>query len=825
MNTTIENAILISTNPAAQSVVYMDGYRSARVNANNVTFIGANADAPIFNMGSGGSGKGTLNLTDCAISGAAPAVVTTKITAVTYNGTTLAANPEDLAVIYGTAPADLKLAYSTATLNGSIYSFVGYYGADAPYVTIYNANLGTEQRYIVGSLYELEAAEVEAIKKIDDAWYYSSSASWSAKIGDEAISLDAITDAENAGKTVVIEAVGDYRLLYLTVSDGSETVYYCEEGAAAYLLNRLANPTKDAKYTIVLYADVETSMSDGMHLIGKTGAYASFYIDLNGYTWSLNKTNAARGSYAILGRNSSIYIYSTVAGGTLDTAKAANGIVCVDQSASIFFGEMSENAAPTYGKNLTVYCNALAATEIWSTAVSFIGGTYIKNSDEATPYFVDCRRTVPMMKNCTFIMKNVATFSNSMRYKNVENCNIISETPMQLFLPLGLPGFLQGKDSAGNPLYNVDIATTFTGCNFYNVIANVCEEIAVNYVNCKFSLASPYAQAGGFIAYTGAPETVKIGGKDYVFGAALLAADQVALVNWGFGITEYWAIGAVATHANTVIDGVFGYKFLPLEVEAGENKATAQLAAIKPGVLNMNLALQSSIIFNLAVSDALKGATVKIGGSDAVVIEGAAALRFAIAPNVANQSVNVVITIGEKTHTIGMNIADYAKQIVANAKYEQAHNLVYAMVDYVRAMTGDDTFCGDLTLAYEKKTLTAEASKNEGTLLESIAFQLDDTIAIAVQGANAVGKEVVLTLATGRIERATVGESGIVIFEDLYVNEFNGEMTLTVDDESYDYSLANYLHGIGGESAAVQALYNYAFYAQEYVDYLNANKQ
>ena len=79
-------------------------------------------------------------------------------------------------------------------------------------------------------------------------------------------------------------------------------------------------------------------------------------------------------------------------------------------------------------------------------------------------------------------------------------------------------------------------------------------------------------------------------------------------------------------------------------------------------------------------------------------------------------------------------------------------------------------------------------------------------------------------LATGRSEWATVNDDGTVLFEGLYVNEFFGEMTITVAGKTYYYSLANYLHGIGGENAGVQALYNYAFHADAYVKALqNAN--
>ena len=188
----------------------------------------------------------------------------------------------------------------------------------------------------------------------------------------------------------------------------------------------------------------------------------------------------------------------------------------------------------------------------------------------------------------------------------------------------------------------------------------------------------------------------------------------------------------------------------------------------------------------------------------------------------------IVIIIDGIEHEISVSLEDYAKAILASndAVYAAAHNLTYAMIEYVRAMIpAGKTFCEGVTApaGYEKKVLDAKESANGEGMLENIAFCLDGTIAIAITGkTEAIGKTVTLTLATGRIETATVNEDGIVLFEGLYVNEFFGEMTITVAGETYYYSLANYLHGIGGENAAVQALYNYAFYADAYVASLKA---
>ena len=46
-----------------------------------------------------------------------------------------------------------------------------------------------------------------------------------------------------------------------------------------------------------------------------------------------------------------------------------------------------------------------------------------------------------------------------------------------------------------------------------------------------------------------------------------------------------------------------------------------------------------------------------------------------------------------------------------------------------------------------------------------------------------------------------------------------GEISYIIEGETYTYSLANYLNGLTEEAdkVAVQALYNYAYYAEEYV--------
>ena len=350
----------------------------------------------------------------------------------------------------------------------------------------------------------------------------------------------------------------------------------------------------------------------------------------------------------------------------------------------------------------------------------------------------------------------------------------------------------------------------------------------------------------GYIAYTGESVTLNINGTEYKFGAQLV--ESAALIDWGFGMKEYWQVGATATHEDTIIDGIFGYTFDSLLVGEGENKATATLVAIHPKALAMSLTLHSQIGLNLMLNQkAFAGAVIKLNNetytlADLTAVDGIYKITAAIAPNVANEAITLVIEFNSKTHTIPISIATYAETILKSedANHVAAHNLTYAMVEYVRAMTGVAEFCNVTVPEGIAQAVDTEKVYNKGdnVLLSNIAFQLDKTIAIAITGtADAEGKKVHLVLATGRGEWGTI-KNGVAIFEGLYINEFFGDMTIEVYDvsgegedavktdlnETYTYSIENYYNAMGdSHKPAIAALYSYAYYAQAYVDALPKN--
>ena len=818
MNTTIKDAILISKNAAATSVLYLDGWRSGRVNLENVTMIAANVNATAIACGSSGSGKYTLNLTDCTFSGVKPAVVTSKITAVTYSGTTYAADPEGLATVYGAAPEGMQAAYTSILVNGEYYKICAYYATTEGFVTVYNDVVDTTEVWLVGANHTISGDITGlTIIKVDGVWYYRENPVWIAKIGDTVITD--ILAAENAGKTVIVSVGGEIEKLYFSYTAFGETTYYYGDTAPEQLQSLLTAKINH-EYYICFYSDIEVSTGTSCYQIGhpkekidgKDIAYeATFLIDLNGYTWTVKNT----ANYAFICTGATSFIYSSVPGGILDVSMAA-GIACTDGAADAYFGEASANGTE-YGKNLTVLCKSVHSGRWWSNNGYILGGTYIQPEGvTSTVFFGIDDGPVPVVRNSTFIVNSLSqSFVRGVK-GTFNNCVFIAKQTSNLVA--------SGAQNNG---------ATFNGCYFYNVIPNVPEGTSVAYVDCYFDRASDIEQTGGFIAYAKDDVTLTVNGVDYTFRAKLLPAESVGLVNWGFGMQEYWEIGATATHANAVIDGIFGYSFAPVTVEASEHNAVATLVAYRPNTMQMNLTLQSKIGLNILFAPALSGATVQIGDQVVTLTEYAEGKNYfivesAIAPNQANETVAVIITFNGYEHVIPVSVGAYAKALLGSEAYAEAHNLTYAMVEYVRAMANDATFLADVAApaGYEAETLVAASSGNTAGLLNSIAFQLDGTIAIAVKGSSdAAGKTVTLRMANGVTKQATVGTE-IVIFEGLYVNEFYGDMTLTIEGETYTYNLANYLNGLTQQSApeaqlaGVQALYNYAYHAELYVKQL-----
>ena len=321
-----------------------------------------------------------------------------------------------------------------------------------------------------------------------------------------------------------------------------------------------------------------------------------------------------------------------------------------------------------------------------------------------------------------------------------------------------------------------------------------------------------------------------VAGKTYRL-YAYFSVDSVGSVDWGYGLPiEVWGLGETATHANATVGGMFGYTFLPTLVNTSSVLGQSKVAAVRPGVLRMSLTLQGTIGLNIYLAETLGASEVSVAGvtytlSDMTAEDGYYRLTASIAPNLAHVPVQILLSIGAYKHAVNVSIEQYAAAILAEGAYAAAHDLTYAMVEHVEAQTGTRLSLCEAPEGYRRAVPTALPSENAGnTLLNAIAFQPNGTVSIALLGE--AGTEVELTLSSGR--RETLAMTGdVVIFEQIYINEFFGTLTLLATKEGkteeYKYSLENYLYHQTDPAVIekLQLLYNYTYFAHLYADMLN----
>ncbi|MBQ8269420.1 MAG: hypothetical protein IJZ24_07090 [Clostridia bacterium] len=534
-------------------------------------------------------------------------------------------------------------------------------------------------------------------------------------------------------------------------------------------------------------------------------------------------------------------MYSSQPGGKI-VADAPAFFGSSGSAAPSYFGEDASDETD-YAANFTVEARSFSQT---SHVINILGGTYVQPEGATADYFLSQNGSGIIVKNATFIIKGKINggFWGShtgtiLTYQNAP-VTVICEAEEPINLAFNANNGEGTKD------------TTFNAWYFYNVVPNEATNVKYTYSGCRFntSYAKPlWWNENIRIAFDGTFVTKTVDDKEYTFGATVVAAASTALVQWGFDIpAEYWVVGKKASNdAVVVVDDLFAYGFDSFEVQAGDNYPTPTiLKAVYPGTISMSLTLQNQISMNLFFSEFLNGATITVKAPngetitvDGSVEEGKRTCTYAVAPNAAKENVTVTIVIGENTHTVPVNVGSYASALLASTdtKYDSVRCLTYAMVEYVRAI--DAKFLEgvefDQPTGYETLTPGENKAANEGTLLKNIAFQLDSAIALAIEGTDdaevdVVGKVVTLELAdrtlTATIDTtidATTGvEKNLAIFEGLYVNEFCGNLTLTVEGETYTYSIENYYNAIK-DNYAIAALYNYVKYANAYVNYLKEN--
>ena len=688
-------------------------------------------------------------------------------------------------------------------------------------------------------------------------------------------SCEIITDA-NGTTANVIWGVKDAWAFAYEVSGVKTYVYTSECGETATdigdkFYELFANPA--AAYTITMYSDMYLTKAMGfgpiIYSIGSDGynrdrydsmAAGAITWDLNGTTVTIDKDlvgiNLAAANFKVDangnqtgGQNShkpAVFGFECNVSRVFTLKSSKAGAQIINNSTVSLFGvgegKSAEVKIDDANNNITIRTagQLFANVESYSaTAMTINGGTYVY---EGTSYLATISRGTKL-SNATFICTNGVT---AVFCADGYRWNSLAATNCTVFAPVASKLIVKGNGSSSAFASATQSSTfRFENCDFVNV--TLVETLSVSYkvdgVSTTFPVKIAYtspkvsADADLAIGYADADLTdlvlayssKTVNGEIYKL-IGYYAENQVALVDWGFGITENWLSGATAIHADAVVDGMFGYSFNTFVV--GEGAPEATLVAFKPGALQMNLTLQSKIGLNLLFTEALSDATVTLDGvtytvADLAVKDGYYLLEKVVAPNKANDVFYIVVVLNGNEHTVPVSIGAYAEKLLGSEEHADAHNLAYAMVEYVREMTKDESFLASVSApaGYEEAVLEPVASNNDGTLLEYIAFRLDGTIAIAVKGdANEIdGMKVTLTIAGSNLTATVSG--GEAIFEGLYVNEFIRDFTVAIGNETYTYNLANYLDGLTNDQyiAGVQALYNYAFHAAAYVETLQQN--
>ena len=596
--------------------------------------------------------------------------------------------------------------------------------------------------------------------------------------------------------------------------------------AAGYVCN-------GRKLTLYNNVSYDTTGKDNQ-LIGVAGKNS--YVDLNGYTLTI--TNSNSNSLALNLTAGTLYLYSSQPGGKIVANAPTFFASAGGSSTPSYFGEDDDNETD-YAANFTVEAPSFSQT---SNIIYILGGTYVQPEGATADYFLSQKGAGIIVKNATFIIKG--KINGGFWGSHTGTILTYQDTPVTVICEAEEPINLAFDTNNGEGTGTTK-TTTFNAWYFYNVVPNVATNVKYAYSGCRFntSYENPLASGIGRIAFDGTFETKTVAGKEYTFGATMVAKDQTALVQWGFDFpAEYWKVGAMASNddAVVVVDKLFAYGFEPFEVTGDTVAKTPNiLKGVKSGTIIMSLTLQSQISMNLSFSEALNDATITVG--ETTLEEGQRTCTYAVAPDEANIGVTVTIGIGEgenkHEHKVQVNVGSYASALLASTEEEYAsvRNLTYAMVLYVRAMANDDNFLAGVDAPEGYTTqLPGEAAyeKDENNkLLTGLCFNLSGTIALAIEGTDdAVGKVVTLQLAdrtlTATIDTtidATTGvEKNLAIFEGLYVNEFCGNLTLTVEGETYTYSIENYYNAIK-DNYAIAALYNYVKYANAYVNYLKEN--
>lgn len=418
---------------------------------------------------------------------------------------------------------------------------------------------GTVETYALGDVLVPKAVPTEFVAIVDGKGYQYT------VTGNAWEGLPTIVTEDLLGTTVnatIAGTMGTEQIYFAVYVTDGETIYYTNADTAAKDFKTYMTTMNAAGSTTVLYSDITC---EGIAIHGKKESV--YRLDVNGYKLTLT-SNAGGGAFDVRANN--FYLYSSRPGGVVDSSKVSHLFRDNDSKydgiridGGFHIGEYDDSRTD-YGKNLTVYCQAINS-DMYGGNAYLNGGTYIQSNNSTSAYLLLIGRLasneshVQRIRNCNFVVTKAGTgfvwhFTNAAR--TYQNCNFIN---------------LAGGSA---PLFantTMNVANTMDNCTFYNVNATVSHGgQAINYKsNCYYSFAGalPERAANEFYAH-GAPKTVSVNGETYTFdGTFIKDTSTVAAINWAGAYTDYWAEGVTPycnLEALNVIeenaDGTAGYK-------------------------------------------------------------------------------------------------------------------------------------------------------------------------------------------------------------------------------------------------------------------------
>ncbi len=838
---TVSGTTFVLSNPAT---AFVSGNFSDTAGVLDCSFIGTAGTTAFFHHGMSATPR--LTFTDCAFYDAIlPAMLGTH--AVTY--TSCAFGYSGFITVMG----DLRIAHTAEKVYAEGYALDCRIFTDVSEVcTVLWGDLVSEYWMLGTTPYCMPSLLDRVQERADGSAYLMVGAVLNGA------DMGRITESMLGTRKAVPVSYMTVLPIAFTYADAAGNLNYAliPDGASAAALGELFHATFDTcagAYTIKLHADILLSKGIGWGPIGTSGDVqeykslqnGSVTLDLNGFTLTvaenceaINASNANSTLYPKVGHGIFAFEINTSSTFTLTSSRAGGKINNLSSSALFVVGEQANITLVIEGENLAIESNGVIfySFETHTSKMAQLrvnGGTYVYNGADVAIAWVgaaDISNAEIYLTAEAISIFGAHYWKRSTDYKVTDTLMHCASASTRLF------SFLSSsmKETSATMADDVTHGLMLTDCiclgfSLPNEIGNVSsliyDGVALADASALLALYGGTAPEGTSLAFL---ERCVLSTTHRLY--AYLSDAKIGTVDWGFGLpTEKWKLGEVATRSSAVIDGIFGYVFLPTPVDAQAVKGDCRMASLRPGMIRMSLTLQGTIGLNLFLAESLGATSVTVAGvtytlADMETAGGFYTFVASVAPNRAHIPVTIEIPLGAYTHTVPVSIEQYAAAVLRTDAYADVHDLTYAMVEHVEAQTGTRFALCEAPVGYRRAEPTPHAHANmEDGLLDSIAFLPDGTISIALRGQ--VGTSVRLTLASGRSEYRVM-TAGVVIFDEIYINEFFGDMTVRASKdgktETYTYSLENYLYYQTDPAliAKVELLYNYTYYAHLYVDTL-----